>query len=336
MPGLYAKPGKKRVLYYTLYPDYIALGHDLATARRRLLELQNGKYVVGTLGDLLDEFMTYRVDLSERTGKPSRATIEGNKREVVFLKDAFGRMSIHELQPRHVWEYLKVFRGRHAAVRANREISLLGACYRYARNRGLVKSNPVQGAEKNVEKPRERLVLLEELESFCQFLRNRKEGQTSGNTIAAAFMLGFLTGKAVSQILSIKRGDILEAGIAFGARKGGHATLVEWTPKLRSVVEPLLSANTESEYLVCSRAGSKYTLHGFSAVWRRAMVKWLAERQKTVPTAEKFHFHDLRAAAISVMKEQNRDPKELTGHTSNAMPDRVYDRRRHRKAPAVM
>jgi hypothetical protein len=71
MPGLYAKQGKKRTLYYTLHPAYVALGHNLADARRRLLEMQNTAYVSGTIGELLDEFMKYRIDLNRRTGKPT-------------------------------------------------------------------------------------------------------------------------------------------------------------------------------------------------------------------------------------------------------------------------
>ena len=66
------------------------------------------------------------------------------------------------------------------------------------------------------------------------------------------------------------------------------------------------------------------------------MAAWLTERKKIDPAAESFHFHDLRAMAISSMKAQGRDAKELTGHKSDQMPDRVYDRRRIRKTKAVM
>ena len=151
IPGLYSKTGKKRTLYYTLFPHYTALGHDIALARRKLLELQNHQYASNTIGELLDDFMKYRQDLSARTGKPTAATISGNEREVIPLKDAFGRMSVTELTTNHVWQYLHQFRGRVAPVRSNREVSLLGACFSYARNRGLVTSNPCTGVQKNKE-----------------------------------------------------------------------------------------------------------------------------------------------------------------------------------------
>jgi hypothetical protein len=42
-----------------------------------------------------------------------------------------------------------------------------------------------------------------------------------------------------------------------------------------------------------------------------------------------------RADAITDMKEQGRDAKEVSGHKTDAMVNRVYDRRRLRRGPAV-
>ncbi|MCA3027712.1 MAG: hypothetical protein ING66_03850 [Rhodocyclaceae bacterium] len=346
IPGLYSKTGKKRTLYYTLFPHYTALGHDIALARRKLLELQNHQYASNTIGELLDDFMKYRQDLSQRTGKPSAATIDGNKRELLPLKYAFGRMSITELTTSHVWQYLHEHRGREAPVRSNREVSLLGACFNYARNRGLVTNNPCTGVEKNTETPRQRLVSLEELRSFCNYARSNlyytnkslATDKHTGVMISGAFELAFLTGKAVSQILSVERSHIKADGVEFSGRKGGHDTLVEWTPALRQLVDELFekSVSRESKFLICNCEGHPYTLGGFSSLWRRVMASWLIERKKIDPTAESFHFHDLRAMAISSMKEQGRDAKELTGHVSDQMPNLVYDRRRIRKSKAVM
>ena len=156
--------------------------------------------------------------------------------------------------------------------------------------------------------------------------------------ISGAFKLAFLSGKAVSQILSVEHCHIKADGIEFSKRKGGHDTLVEWTPTLRQLTDELLekSVSRESKFLICNSGGHAYTLGGFSSLWRRVMAAWLTERKKIDPAAESFHFHDLRAMAISSMKAQGRDAKELTGHKSDQMPDRVYDRRRIRKTKAVM
>jgi hypothetical protein len=346
MPGLYKKQGKKQTLYYSLSGGYLSLGHDLAAARRRLLELQNGRFAVGTVGELLDEFMIFREDLSKRTGKPTAATIAGNKRELIPLKAAFGRMSVSELQTSHIWDYMHRYRGLEAPVRSNREVSLLGACYAYGKNRGLVSHNPCVGVQKNKEKPRDRLVTLEELDSFCDFAkhnelrssRSSKRDQHSGEMVSHAFRLAFLCGKAVSQILAVQSKHVTSSGIEFDRRKGGHSTLVEWTPTMRALVDEILkkSRPLESPSLICNSAGEPYTLGGFSSLWRRVMAAWVKERRKVDPLATKFTFHDLRAMSISTMKAQGRNPLELTGHASNQVPDRVYDRRRVRKSQAVM
>jgi integrase len=48
-----------------------------------------------------------------------------------------------------------------------------------------------------------------------------------------------------------------------------------------------------------------------------------------------FTFHDLRAKAMTDVIEQGGKKSELTGHPSEAIPARVYDRRRRRVANAV-
>jgi integrase len=50
---------------------------------------------------------------------------------------------------------------------------------------------------------------------------------------------------------------------------------------------------------------------------------------------ERFTIHDLRARAVSSLKERGRDAAPLTGHTSETMPNRVYDRRRVIRARPV-
>ena len=49
---------------------------------------------------------------------------------------------------------------------------------------------------------------------------------------------------------------------------------------------------------------------------------------------QRFWFHDLRAKAIADMKALGRDAKEVSGHRTDAMVDRVYDCRRMRRGAA--
>lgn len=342
---MYKKTGKRGTLYYTLRPHYISLEHDLAQARRKLIELQEKRFDDVTVGGLFDQFMEYRQELSARTGRPAMSTIKGNIVEVKVLKEVFGHMLLADVSTQQIWRYLHLERGRVAPIRANREISLLSAAYRFGVNRGLVASNPCIGVEKNAEQPRTRAVTIEELDSFCAFASEnkhqsadqRKREFTTGQVIALASRLAFLTAKAESQILELHVADVRADGIYFEKRKHGHATVVEWTTALQSCVEQLMAirAAKESTHLVQNQQGNPYTLSGFISVWRRAMTAWMNEKDIAARRA-RFTFHDLRAMSITHMKSEGRDPKLLSGHTSDKIPDRVYDRRRERRAKAVM
>jgi integrase len=75
--------------------------------------------------------------------------------------------------------------------------------------------------------------------------------------------------------------------------------------------------------------GARYTEQGFKANWNKLQIAW----EKA--GGERFHFHDLRAAGISRLKQQGRLASELSGHRAEKTADTVYDRRRVRRAPAV-
>lgn len=351
MPGLYRKVGAKRMpdgslrtLYYTLLPTYTALGHDLSTARRKLLELQEKPAERGTIAELLDDFMAYRRAKSAalvkqgKPAKPSPRTLEDNEKEAANLKKVFGHMFVVDLEMHHAWRYIHEYR---KCVRANREISLLSGALTYAANRGDIKTNPLAGLEKFEETPRDRLVTNDELTSFCVFAKaNRHHAANStkakslaGRRLALAARLSYLTAKAEAQIIGLQISDIEEDGIVFDRRKGGHAVLVLWTPKLRLIVKKLraLEPRLDIGPLVCTETGDSYTLDGFRSTWGRIMDAWAAAKEGR----KRFTFHDLRAKAVSKLKEDGRIASELTGHTSEAMPNKVYDRRRIRRAQAV-
>lgn len=343
MKGLYRKEGRRSDLYYCLQPHYISLGHDISEARRMLAELQRSPQSPLFIGGLLDEFVAHRKELNKRHGRPAASTIAQNEIEANWLKKNFGHMRLTDLQTVHIWTYLHRERGAAAPVRANREVSLLSSAFRYALNRGYTNANPCANVEKNKETPRTRAVSFEELESFCQFISSNqhhaanssKRHSNTGGVIALACRLAFLTAKAESQILNLTESDIHHEGISFSARKHGHATLVQWTPLLRETIKDLraLRPGATCEHLVTNGEGKPYTLSGFITVFRRSMKGWVAAGASEGRLS--FTFHDLRAMAITYLKEQGRDAKELSGHTSDLVPNRVYDRRRMRVAKAV-
>lgn len=350
-PRLYEYRGKRATTYYTITPENqrINLGHDLFAAKRGLLDLEVGKSAPGTIGELLDDYLAQVRELVSR-GKRAARTPSDNETESVNLKKAFGRMTPEALRPQHVWQYLHKARGRQAPVRANREISFLQAALSWARDQGIVRHNPCIGVKRNEESPRTRRVDDTEFASFLAFARDGKHLAASvaswsdaGKRIAVAAELAYLTGKAQHQVLRLAKSHVSEEGIRFRGRKRGADTLVLWTPALRAVSAraATLRSRVESMYVIYTRDGSPYTDRGFRALWQRLMRAWIdAGKDATADPDERsrnqrFTFHDRRAKAITDVIEAGRRASDLTGHRTESVPARVYDRRVERKAPAV-
>jgi len=327
-PRLYAYKGKRCDTYYTITAanERMNLGHDLTLAKRKLLELEEGKSLTGTVGELLDDYLK-EVERKVSSGKRSARTLLDNKAEIEHLKKAFGKMTPDHLQPSHVWTYLHKFRGNDAPVRANREVSFLQAAFNWARDQGIVRDNPCAKVQRNEEESRTRFVTDAELEAFIKSCQSSEAGQR----MALTARISYLTGKAQAQVLRLHKTQITDAGILFGKRKRGAATLVEWTPILRATVNECLTlpSTITSMYLIYNRHGQPYTSQGFKAMWQRLMKAYIALGN------EHFTFHDLRAKAVTDLIEDGRKASELTGHRTEAIPAKVYDRRGVRKSKAV-
>lgn len=340
-PRLYAYKGKRQDTYYTITAtnERMNLGHDLLTAKRKLLELEEGRSIAGTIGELLDDYLK-EVGEQVQRGKRSARTLQDNEAEIVNLKKAYGTMQPKDLQPHQVWAYLHKFRGKVAPVRANREVSFLQAAFNWARGQGIVRDNPCVGVQRNEEESRTRMITDVELDAFTEFCRSnghlkndseRKESSDAGLRIALAARIAYLTGKAQAQVLRLHKTQITDEGILFGQRKRGAATLVEWTPILSAIVDECkaLPSKTASMYLIHSRIGQPYSSQGFKAMWQRVMKEWVEQGN------ERFTFHDLRAKAVTDLIEDGRKASELTGHRTESIPAKVYDRRAVRKSKAV-
>lgn len=341
MSRLYVYRGKRTTTYYTITPynQRINLGHDLKEAKRKLLELDGEQAEVGTVAEHLDELMEERKRLVAR-GKLSAETLTSNELELVALKKAFGKMAPESVRPKHVWDYLHLYRGADAPIRANREIALLSKMFSRLVNQGALDTNPCTGVERNAETERDRLVSDAEFDAFVEFCRKNghldaaspaKASSDAGKRLALAATVAYLTGKALGQVLRISRTQIKADGVEFAGRKRGARTLVQWTPALRSAVDECMALPSKiaSTYLICNSDGQPYTPSGFKAMWQRMMNAWVLSGN------EHFTFHDLRAKAVTDTTEAGRKASDLTGHRTESVVAKVYDRRRIRKAPAA-
>lgn len=321
-PRLYVYEGKRRPTYYTITAanQRINLGHELIEAKRKLLDLEAGRPVAGSIAELFDRYMP------EVSAKKAPATHKDEKASKVFLVKVFGKMRPQDIRPVHVAKYLDE-RGKTAPVRANREKALLSHVFSMAMRWGIVDANPCRGVARNTETPRDRLVTDREL---CGFIAHNA-GSETGSLLGLVAWFAYLTSQRKGDLLKIRLDHLTDEGIVVQQGKTGAKVLVEWTPKLRECVAEIraLPRPVRGLFLICNRAGQPYTDSGFKALWGRAMTAWVDEG------GERFHFHDLRAKAVTKMIEDGRKAQDLSGHASEAMVAKVYDRRTFKRSKAV-
>jgi integrase len=221
--------------------------------------------------------------------------------------------------------------------------------FEWAIRRGELDFNPCAGVRKNEESPRDRLVEPHELKSFLEFARKRGGASLKMAVVAE---LSALSAKALGQLIRLTKAQLQPEGIAFtrrhgGTRKRGRSLLLEWSPRVRELVDELLALpeTKSSLYVLANLNGAPYSESGFKTTWNKTMQGWIdagrpssedGKPDRSKPSANApFHFHDLRAMAITRVKEQGRDAAPLSGHTTERMADRVYDRRRIVRAKPV-
>lgn len=340
-PRLYEYKGKRKTTYYTVTRgnQKITLGHDLIVAKKKLFELENETVTAGTVAELLEDYLKDELRPSVKAGHHTARTLKDREEQLPHLTKAFGKMHIADLTSHDVWQYLHKFRGVEAPVRANKEISFLQVAYSWAKDQhGTITVNPCTGVKRNKEVPRDRLVSDIEL---INFMKLAKELGDLAHRHALAFMIAYLTGKGQAQILKLTKFQMKDEGISFGSRKGGAATLVEWTQKLRDVVKESqeMPSTISTNYVVHTQTGGSYTSDGFKKGWQTLMGKWVEggkwKDETDRAAGERFTFHDSRAKSVTTVIESGRKASELTGHKLESTVSKVYDRRAVRKAPAA-
>ena len=64
-------------------------------------------------------------------------------------------------------------------------------------------------------------------------------------------------------------------------------------------------------------------------MWNRLQVAWHEAG------GARFHYHDLRARSVGKLKADGRQARDITGHTTEATAERIYDRRTAKRGKAV-
>jgi len=278
-----------------------------------------------TIRELLERYAVEYVP----TKRPK--TQESYLAAIKKLTPVFGDMLITSLKTLHVFQY-RDKRGKEAPTATNHEIGVLSHAYTKAIEWGLAEENPVKGKVGKIPTPpRDRYIEDWEL----------VEALKVANPFVEAYIhLKLLTGLRRGDLLSILHADLKQDGIHVQPSKTqgttGKKVIYEWNDEMKQVVEVIkaLSNKTESGFLFCTRSGKGYMnengrSNSFDSLWQRFMAKALKETD----LRERFTEHDLRAKVAS--DNETERAKQLLGHSSSAMTDRVYRRKPELIKPSV-
>tara|TARA_R110002110_G_scaffold415835_1_gene657177 strand:- start:9525 stop:10553 length:1029 start_codon:yes stop_codon:yes gene_type:complete len=225
-----------------------------------------------------------------------------------------GDVSFNDIDMYTIKQYLDTYcdkDGRRAPIAANRHIQYLKAAWNWARQRHPeVPPNPCTGVELNKQKPRTRLVTLEEYETALSL---------ASGYIWIMMELAYLCRARRGEVAALKHSDVTDDGLRLVRTKGSEGEVTLWTPRLRAAVDRAKEFNRAAPtpiggaYLIHDKHGLDIKKNAFDSAWRRLMDKVEA---KGIP---RFTYHDLKAAGITRHKDHHG------GHRSEKMR-KVYVR----------
>lgn len=291
-----------------------------------------------TAADTMDDSVTKLIGdwLREVSVTHAKKTQENDSYMCREVGKAFVEFRCKEVTPPDVVTFLKAYKAMPRSFNGYR--GHIRELMRYAEEKGLRPpgSNPVNSIKTMTLKARSRYITDSELRRIKvgaiygnphpktgHLIKNR-----SGLMLCALIDMAYLTGQRISDLLSMEWADVKPTGILFEPSKVASSTgvkvLIEWTPKLRDVVDRLkvLKRADITRWMFTTQGAQKFTYSGASSAWKRA-VKRAGVRGVT--------FHDLKAKALTDVDDIRgmNDAQKMGGHsTQNQTADYV----RHKKA----
>lgn len=381
---LYKYTGARKVSFYYQHPDGKSetlassqLGDRKAiaaaelTAKRRAIDILEGKVIVGSVGDMIDRFVretapTHFLDQS-KDGIAVRASSAAN------LTRFFGTMAPKALTTHHGYQFLKARAAAGAPAKANKELALMSTICHYAVREGIMELNPFTGMMLNRYEKDVRVVSRRQILRF--YLWSLHQGPKIRN-LGCAAMFTYLTGFRASEVRPFHVSGLERDGVRVisAKRKMGETEVTklrEWSTRLRTVVARSKQTHTRKvDYLFANSSGKEYSRSGWGAVWQDAMFAWIASfdhdaasalsKQKEWELAYKaaydkgeraerpdltyrlvdhpayFSLQDVRPAAITTkLRNRDKDAYDFAAHANPGTTHRHYDRRNEKRARAT-
>lgn len=236
------------------------------------------------------------------------------------LRKVFGKMRSNDIDPADVREWMDARGEAKGPFVANREMALLGSAFRWGYERGKCNVRPTIGVARFHENARDRIVEPEELVAFAVHASPR---------LRAYLALRMTTPLRQGELLALPlRALTHELGIYLeDPSKGGQARIIKWSAAQLAARDAVLALEpTARTYVWPATGGGRLTQAGFQVEWQRTMRKFVAAG------GERFHEHDLRAAAVDDLTLEHA--QRLLGHRRSSTTRNHYKRRPDLVEPA--
>lgn len=280
--------------------------------------------IAKTIGGLLDRYMLEVVPTKEPT------TQAHNRIAIKPLRAVFADVSLLDVKPRHVYQYIEK---RNAKTSARREIEILSHAFTKAVEWGYIDRHPFKGQIRLTgEKPRNRYVEDWEVVECLSLTPRRVAGSVLA--VQAYMRIKLLTGMRRGDLLRVTMSDLKEDGIHVSPHKTlnttGKRLIIVWSEELREAVAMAKEVRPVklSPFLFCNRLGKCYfdeesgRAGGWDSMWRGFITRVLAETKVEM----RFTEHDLRAKCASDATTLEH-ARALLSHADSRLTDRVYRRK---------
>lgn len=283
-----------------------SITEGMATLWKKYEEEVNQREHAMTFKRLWEKFLgsAYYSELSPRTQKDY---LQHQKKLLLV----FGKVLADTIKPEHIRLYMDK-RGLQSKTQANHEKSSMSRVYSWGYERGFVKANPCLGVSKFKSPPRERYVTDDEYQAVLL---------VATPSVFIAMEISYLCAARVSDVLALRWDQLSNEGIFIQQGKTGKKQIKAWNPRLLAAIEKARSL-PDSEYVVSTQYGNKYSYKGFNEIWGEARGR----AETTLGRKLDFTFHDLKAKGISDYEGSSRDKQLFSGHKTEAQV-LVYDRK---------
>ena len=291
-----------------------------------------------TADDILQDTMPKLIAdwLTEVSTKHAKKTQENDAYMCREVCKSFVEFRAEQVRPPHVIEFLKSFQTMPRTYNAYR--SHIRELMRYAEERGWREpgTNPVDSLRTMTVKARTRYITDYELRrikvgaiySNPHPKTGHKTKNRSGLMLCALIDMAYLTGQRIGDLLTMEWAEVGRDGILFEPSKVAGSTgakvFIEWSPRLRNVVERLkeIKRRDITRWLFTTQTGHQFTYSGASTAWKRAVKR---------SGVKGVHFHDLKAKALTDVDETRGigQAQTMGGHSTQTQ---TADYIRHKKA----